>query len=95
MQGFTNAEVVGFLAVQHGIVPSTRTLKRILKRFRLRRVRRTNESLLGQIVFAILEELNNGSFMGYRQVTRSLRRKYNLLEEKNSLRVIIDPEGVD
>ena len=53
LQGFTNTEILGFLAVQHGIVLSVRTLKRILKRLRLRRVRRSNESPLGQIVFAV------------------------------------------
>ena len=49
---------------------------------------------------AILEELENsrGSFMGNRQLTRCLRRKYNLQVRRDtvmkSLRVI-DPEGVE
>ena len=98
LQGFTNVEIVGFLAVRHDIVLSVCTLKRILKRFRLTRVRRTKESPLGQIAVAILEELNIscGSFMGYRQLTRRLRRKYNLRVRRDtvmkSLRVI-DPRG--
>ena len=100
LQGFTNAEIGGFLALQHGIILSVRTVKRILKRLRLRRAGRNNESPLEQIVFAIVEELENscGSFMGYRQLTRRLRRKYNLQVRRDtvmkSLR-IIDPEGVE
>lgn len=100
LQVFTNAEIAGFLALQHGIILSVRTVKRILKRLRLRRAKCNNESPLEQIVAAILEELENswGSFMCYRQLTRHLRRKYNLQVTRDtvmkSLR-IIDPEGVE
>jgi len=71
-QGLTNAEIVGFLVLRHGIVCSVRTLKRILKRLGLKRARHNNESLTEHIVGAVLEELENscGSFMGYRQLTR-------------------------
>ena len=99
-QGFTNAEITGFLALQHGIVLSVRTLKRILQRLELTRARYNNESPLERIVAAILEELENscGSFLGYRQLTRRLRRKYNLQVRRDtvmkSLRVL-DPEGVE
>lgn len=99
-QGFTNAEITGFLALQHGIVLSVRTLKRILQRLGLKRARYNNESPLERIVAAILEELENscGSFLGYRQLTRRLRRKYNLQVRRDtvmkSLRVL-DPEGVE
>ena len=77
-----------------------RTLKRILQRLGLKRARCDNESPLERIVGAILEELENscGSFIGYRQLTRRLRRKYNLQVRRDtvvkSLRVI-DPEGVE
>ena len=100
LQGFTNAEIVGFLALQHGHILSVRTLKRTLHRMRWKRATRDNESPLEQIVSAILDELENswGSVMGYRQLTRRLRRKYNLQVRRDtimeSLR-IIDPEGVD
>ena len=47
-QGFTNAEITGFLALQHGIVLSVRTLKRILQRLRLKRARCDNESPLSE-----------------------------------------------
>ena len=100
VQGFTNAEIVGFLLLQHGIICSVRTVKRILRRLRLKRAGRNNESPIEHIVFAIVEELENscGSFMGYRQLTRRLRLKYNLQVRRDtvmkSLR-IIDPEGVE
>ena len=77
-----------------------RTVKRILKRLRLKRAGCNNESPLEQIAPVILEELEDscGTFMGYRQLTRLLRRKYNLQVRRDtimkSLR-IIDPEGVE
>ena len=46
-QGLTNAEIVGFLVLRHGIVCSVRTLKRILKRLGLKRAGHNNESLIG------------------------------------------------
>lgn len=100
IQGFTNTEIAGFLALQHGVILSVRTVKRILKRMGLRRASVTNESPIEQIVRAILEELENscGSFMGYRQLTRRLRRKYNLHVRRDTIMKyirIIDPEGVE
>ena len=73
VQGFTNAEIVGFL------VSSVRTVKRILRRLRLKRAGCNNESPIEHIVFAIVEESENScsSFMGYRQLTRRLRLKYD------------------
>lgn len=99
-QGFTNAEIACLLALQHGVVLSVRSVKRILKRLTLRRAGRNSESSLEQIVSAILEELENscGSFMGYRQLTRHLRRKYNLLVTRDTVMKsfpIIGPEGVE
>ena len=86
-QGLTNAEIVGFLVLRHGIVCSVRTLKRILKRLGLKRAGHNNESLIEHIVGAILEELENscGSFMGYRQLTRRLRRKYDLKVRRDTV----------
>ena len=100
LQGFTNAEIAGFLALHHGIILSVRTVKRIFKRLRLTRAKCNNESPLEEIVSVILEELENscGSFMGYRQLTRHLRRKYNLQVTRDTVMKfvrIIDPEGVE
>ena len=80
LQGFTNSKIAGFLALHHGIILSVQTVKRILKRLRLRRAKCNNESPLEQIVSVILEEVENscGSFMGYCQLTRHLRQKYNM-----------------
>ena len=50
LQGFTNSEIAGFLALHHGIILSVQTVKRILKRLRLRRAKCNNESPLEQIV---------------------------------------------
>ena len=88
------------MALQHGIILSVRTVKRILKRLRLKRAGCNNQSLLEQIVSVILEELQDscGTFMGYPQLMRLLRWKYNLQVRRDttmkSLR-IIDPEGVE
>ena len=100
LQGFTNAEVAGFLALHQGIILSVRTVKRILKRLRLRRAKCNNESPLEEIVSVILEELENScvSFMGYCQIARHLRRKYNLQVTRDTVIKfvrIIDPEGVE
>ena len=99
-QDLTNTEIVGFLVLRHGIVCSVRTLKRILKRLGLKRAGHNNESLVEHIVGAILEELENpcGSFMGYRQLTRRLRLKYDLKVRRDTVMralSIIDPEGVE
>ena len=77
-----------------------RTLKRILKRLGLKRAGHNYESLTEHIVGAVLEELENscGSFMGYRQLTRRLRRKYDLKVRRDTVMRalrIIDPEGVE
>ena len=97
LQGFTNAEIAGFLALNHGIILSVRTVKRILKRLRLRGAKCNNESPLEEIVPVILEDLENscGSFMGYH---RHLRRKYNLQVTRDTVMKfvrIIDPKGVE
>jgi len=59
LQGFRNAEIGGFLALQHGIILCVQTVKRILKRFETEKGGRNSESPLEQIVFAIVEELEN------------------------------------
>ena len=100
LQDFTNIEIVGFLALQHGVTISVRTVKRILNRMKLKRACLANESALEQIVSAVLNELENscGSFTGYRQLTRRLRRKYNLSVRRDTIMKclrVIDPEGVE
>ena len=54
---------------------------------RLKRACLANDSALEQIVSAVLDELENscGSFAGYRQLTRRLRRNYNLLVRRDTI----------
>ena len=99
LQDYSNAEITGFLALQHGIVVSIRTVKRILQQLNLRRAR-GGESPIENIINAILQELETGcgSFLGYRQLTQRLRQKYNLRVKRDSVMNylrIIDPEGVE
>ena len=98
--GFTYKEIVGFLALQHGISACTRTVRRILKRLNLTRANNISEAPLDQVLSAVLEELDNscGSFLGYRRLTARLREKYQLLVRRDTvMRVlrVVDPEGVD
>ena len=98
-QNYTNKEIACFLAVQHGIVLCVRTIKRVLKRLNLKRASKRHQSPVELIIQAILYEHDiSGSFLGYRQLTQRLRRKYNLNVTRdivmNYVRVI-DPEGVD
>ena len=99
-QGYSNAEILGFLAVIHGIVIGMRTLKRWLKILRLKRHRVVDEAPLEDIVSAILKEMDEyvGSRVGYRGMTRRLRMRHNLVVTRNTvmraLRVI-DPQGVE
>lgn len=99
LQDYTNAEIVGFLALQHGIVISIRTVKRILKQLNLRRAR-SEESSIEKIIDAILQEFETscGTFLGYRQLTQRLRQKYGLNVKRDSVMRymrIVDPDGVD
>ena len=99
--GYTNAEITLCLALCHGLFLSIRTVKRVLKRLNLRRARGNgSESPIQCIVRSILQEIENssGSFLGYRQMTQRLRRKYNILVKRDTVMHflrIIDPDGVE
>jgi hypothetical protein len=99
-QGYSNNEIAVFLALHHGIVSCVRTIKRILKRLNLKRASKRNHSSVESIIRAILRELDSssGSFLGYRQLTQRLRRKYNLNVTRDIVMTyirVIDPVGVD
>ena len=99
-QGYSNDEIACFLAMHHGIVLCIRTIKRILKRLNLKRASKRNQSPLESIVRAIVQEIVNssGSFLGYRQLTQRLRRKYKLNVTRDLIMRyvrVIDPEGVN
>ena len=55
-KGFKNYEIVGFLLIRHGILSSFRTVKRILRRFNLKRRNRIY-TLLENTVDVIDREL--------------------------------------
>ena len=99
-QGYSNFEILAFLVVIHGIPRGIRTLKRWLKRLGLKRANRRNESRLEDIVSAIVEEMERsvGSFVGYREMTRRLRVRHNIVVRRDTVMramQVIDPEGVE
>ena len=56
-QGYSNAEILGFLGLTHGVAIGMRTLKRWLNVLGLKRQRRGEEAQLEEIVSAILKEV--------------------------------------
>ncbi|EDO30927.1 predicted protein [Nematostella vectensis] len=99
-QDYTNKEIASFLVLRHGLVISVRTVKRTLKLLYLRRARSGNESPMEAIVYAVVQMLENscGSFLEYRQLTKWLRRKFQLIVTRDTIMKcirIIDPEGVE
>lgn len=99
-QGYNNFEILAFLSLLHGIVMSLRSLKRWLRRWNLKRANRRNEASLEDIVSAILVEMERsvGSFVGYREMTRRLRMKYNLIVRRDTVMRamrVIDADGVE
>ena len=83
-QGYTNSEIVGFLALQHGVILSVRTVKRILQRMGLKRASVNHESPIELLVNAIVEELENscGSFMAISPIYKALEEKVPFDGEK-------------
>lgn len=99
LQGYSNYEILRFLAAVHGVTMGLRTVKRWLQKMSLKRANRRNEAPLEDIVAAILDEMEGsvGSFVGYRDMTRRLRLKHNLTVRRDHvMRIlrVIDPEGV-
>ena len=76
-QGYSNAEILGFLGLIHGVAIGMRTLKRWLNVLGLKRQRRGEEAQLEEIVSAILKEMNEyvGSRVGYTRKNAHLVNK--------------------
>ena len=93
---FTQNEIVAFLAVSHGIVISSRQLKRILRIRGLRR--RGNYVDLGLVISIIEQETEgSGSCIGYRAMWQRLRTEHGITVSRETVRQalrIIDPDGV-
>ena len=95
-----NSEIACFLAVCHGIAISLSHLKRLLRRFGLRRrPLGGNESPMEEIVKAVHEEISgSGSMIGYRAMWNRLRKDHDLLVCRDTVRILmleLDPEGVN
>lgn len=94
--GYTIREIIGFLALRHGIAVSERHLHRILRQMDLRR--RNNESSLDTIVRAILQELSgSGQHIGYRAMRRRLLTDHDITVTSETVRLalsVLDAEGV-
>lgn len=94
--GYSVNEIIGFLACHHSSAISERQVHRILRRMNIQR--RNNESLLEDIVRAIILELNgSGGNVGYRNMKRRLLTNHGLLATAETVRlalVVLDAEGV-
>ena len=83
-----------FLMLHHGIGLSIRQLKRVLSRRGLRR--RNNTSDADDILNAIQTELRgSGSIGGYRAMQQRLVNIHGLVVNKETVRQIDDPAGVE
>lgn len=94
--GYSVNEIIGFLACHHSSAISERQVHRILRRMNIQR--RNNESLLEDIVRAIILELNgSGGNVGYRNMKRRLLTNHGVLATAETVRlalVVLDAEGV-
>lgn len=82
--GFTQNEIVAFLAVSHGIMISSRQLKRILRRRGLRR--RGNHVDLGLVISTIEQEMEgSGSCIGYRAMWQRLRTEHGMTVSRETV----------
>lgn len=82
--GFTQNEIVAFLAVSHGIMISSRQLKRILRRRGLRR--RGNHVDLGLVIGTIEHEMEgSGSCIGYRAMWQRLRTEHGMTVSRETV----------
>ena len=92
--GLQNKEILQALALNHYIVVSMRTLKRILRRLGL--FRRKNKSDVVDVANFILDNIRNGSGHGYRLMhLRCIQHGFVVSRETVcGLMQILDPEGV-
>ena len=95
--GLSYTEIAAFLASFHGVVLSVRQLKRILRRLGL--PRRLNPSDVGDVLNAIIYELNgSGSIVGYRAMHQRMRDNHGVIVTRETVRQvlrIVDPDGVE
>lgn len=94
--GFAYLDIIGFLAVHHGVDLSLRQLCRILRRLGL--YRRKMKDSLPTIIELVEQELSgSGRDLGYRSMHERLKRIHHVVTDRESVRLILqhlDPEGV-
>ena len=94
--GFTASEILSFLLNVHGIWPSLRQLRRVLKNGGC--VRREQSTDMSIIVRAVEHELRgSGSIISYRSMDQRLATDHQLIVTRNIVHQalkILDPEGV-
>ena len=93
--GFQQREILFCLAQRHGIILSSRTLKRVLKRHRLYRKKHWSDLL--EVAFFIEKELREcGELHGYRWMHCKCIQSGLVVSQENVrlLLHILDPEGI-
>ena len=93
--GFQKKEILFCLAQRHGIILSSRTLKRVLKRHRL--YRKKHRSDLLEVAFFIEKELREcGELNGYRWMHNECIQSGLVVSQENVrlLLHILDSEGI-
>ena len=95
--GLSYHEIAAFLASFHDVILSVRQVKRILRRLGLRR--RLNQSDVGDVLHAVMHELNgSGSIVGYRAMHQRIRNNHGLVVTRETVRHVlrvVDPDGVE
>lgn len=98
-RGYKYDEIVLFLGKYHGIKMCTRTLKRRLRDYGLKKSGNDGEVNDGHVIATIQEIMNEaGSLSGYRTVWHALRRRYGIhISRQKVARIIkeLDPLGVE
>ena len=94
--GLSNAEILAFLTLAHRIVISMSTLKRTLRRLKLRR-RKDYSDLLDVAMFITKEHQTSGQLYGYRWmylkcIQNNLRVPRDIVYE---IMKMLDPEGIE
>ncbi|XP_059188561.1 uncharacterized protein LOC131971250 [Centropristis striata] len=94
--GYSNAEILDFLASKHNVHMSLCCLKRKLKSMSLSRQK--DYSPLATVRAAIQEELKGpGQLYGYRSMWQTLRLKYSLTVKRDDVMTLMretDPQGI-
>ncbi|XP_077864797.1 uncharacterized protein LOC144350485 [Saccoglossus kowalevskii] len=96
---YTNEEIIASLFLLHGNIVSLRHLKRLLKKYGLKRRKTITLPDIENIIAAIETELqSSGKCIGYKAMWKRLKLKYGLMVNRDlvlDLLNILDPEGIE